>query len=192
MQWKLPSLRCMGSEQLSLFASRSAFNSVTMNMRLLRRCRESGQLLLLYKHCSSDLAAMILFKLQHQPSSQDDSTSSPAPLSEERKQLQKAWACALAAGVCTLDEQQQQQQLQLTPTHSACLLGTGAACIMDLSKICMHVEALFVLLHARQRPLRGAFACVRHASACAVGIISCCLLLFCSLVASCCFAVGVL
>ncbi|CDI78674.1 hypothetical protein, conserved [Eimeria praecox] len=138
VQWKLPSLRCMGSEQLSLFASRSAFNSVTMNMRLLRRCRESGQLFLLYRHCSSDLAAMILFKLQQQPNSQDTFASSGAPLTEEKKQLQKAWACALAAGVCTLDEQQQQQQLQFTPTHSACLLGTGAACIMDLKEGSMY------------------------------------------------------
>ncbi|CDJ32072.1 uncharacterized protein EMH_0011250 [Eimeria mitis] len=153
VQWKLPSLRCMGSEQLSLFANRSAFNSVTMNMRLLRRCRESGQLLLLYRHCSSDLAAMILCKLQQQPNSQD---ASALPLTEEQKKLQKEWACALAAGVCTLDEKQQQQQLQFTPTHSACLLGTGAACIMDLTRRSYMEE---YLVHRQAAPRRLQQAC---------------------------------
>lgn len=120
----------MGSEQLSLFAGRSAFNSVTISMRLLRRQRDTRQLLLLYRHCSKALADMILFKMKRPQAA----ALSPPLVNEKRKVLQKAWAEALAAGVCTLDPQQQQDQQQLLQHHSTCLLGTGAACIMDLSE----------------------------------------------------------
>lgn len=136
VQWKLPSLRCMGSEQLSLFACRSAFNSVTISMRMLRRCRESGQLLLLYRHCSRALASIILHKL-YQPEWVASSATSAA-LTDHKKTQQKAWAQALAAGVCSLDPQQQQQQQKIPRSHSTCLLGTGAACIMDMSKTPWH------------------------------------------------------
>ncbi|XP_026189616.1 uncharacterized protein LOC34623397 [Cyclospora cayetanensis] len=131
VQWKLPSLRCMGSEQLSLFAGRSSFNTVAISMRLLRRCEDTKQLQLMYRHCSKALANMILLKMQH-PHREASLSMASERMTESRKHLQKAWACALAAGHCTLDKQQQQQQQQLPRCHSACLLGTGAACLMDL------------------------------------------------------------
>ncbi|KAL8271439.1 hypothetical protein Esti_004640 [Eimeria stiedai] len=128
VQWRLPSLRCMGSEQLSLFAGRSAFNSVTISMRLLRRQQDSQQLRLLYRHCAKPLADIILMQIQR-PRRKGSGTS-PSFISKT-KQQQKAWAEALAAGTCTLDPHEQLEQQQLVRNHSTCLLGTGAACIMD-------------------------------------------------------------
>ncbi|KAL8454336.1 hypothetical protein Emag_001495 [Eimeria magna] len=131
VQWRLPSLRCMGSEQLSLFAGRSAFNSVTISMRLLRRQQDTQQLRLLYRHCAKALADVILMQVQR-PSRKGSTTSSSVSLSDPKtKQQQKAWAEALAAGVCTLDPDEQLAQQRLVRNHSTCLLGTGAACIMD-------------------------------------------------------------
>ncbi|KAL8434036.1 hypothetical protein Efla_001508 [Eimeria flavescens] len=128
VQWRLPSLRCTGSEQLSLFSGRSAFNSVTISMRLLRRQQDTQQLRLLYRHCSQTLAAVILSKIKR-PQADSRSTSSQH---QKMKAEQKAWAKTLAAGLFTLDPDQQQKWRQLVRHHSTCLLGTGAACIMDL------------------------------------------------------------
>lgn len=133
VQWRLPSLRCMGSEQLSLFACRNAFNSVTISMRLLRQRKDVGSLLLLYRHCSRALAQIIIKKVRRPK----EACLSTCPPSENRRQKQKAWAEAFASGLITLDPQQQKLQHELVRNHSICLLGTGAACIMDLRKACI-------------------------------------------------------
>ncbi|KAL8437388.1 hypothetical protein ACSSS7_000983 [Eimeria intestinalis] len=131
VQWRLPSLRCMGSEQLSLFAGRSAFNSVTISMRLLRRQLDTQQLPLLYRHCAKPLADIILMQIQRPSRKSSGSSSFLSTSSSKMRQQLKAWAEALAAGVCTLDSHDQLAQQQLVRHHSTCLLGTGAACIMD-------------------------------------------------------------
>ncbi|OEH76294.1 hypothetical protein cyc_07425 [Cyclospora cayetanensis] len=90
VQWKLPSLRCMGSEQLSLFAGRSSFNTVAISMRLLRRCEDTKQLQLMYRHCSKALANMILLKMQH--------PHREASLSMASERAAVAMACPIVAG----------------------------------------------------------------------------------------------
>ena len=153
VQWKLPSLQCMGSEQLSLFADRSAFTSVTISMRMLRRCVDTRQLLLLYRHCSKELAQIILQKLR-QPHTYAASAASQTPITEEKRIQQRDWARALAAGVCTREPQEQEQQQQLPQTHSACLLGAGAACIID-TREALH-DTAFPFLSGASESAKGA------------------------------------